>query len=251
MALRPLQVLERPGSKRAVGRAPAPHEDEPRVDVVGRLAAGALVVGLGAVGLVHREHLGLGRDVRPELGAPAEQVEQPLNARAAVQHRGAAGPRAVEDGRRSPGVADAQELLRDLVERLVPGDPLEAARAAWPRTPQRVAQPIRVVHALELAKAPHAGVERRQLGCPPAGVRADLDDPPVTHVSVDDTPAAAVVAAGAGGNRLARSGRDPRRLVDDPGTIHADLLPSSRDWNGATLSSFVRRTNQLSRPGSA
>ena len=211
-----LQVLQRAGAEGAVARAPAPHDHEPGVDVVGGLAAAALVVGLGAVGHVHREHLGLGRDVRPQLRAAAEHVEQPLGGDArVVQDRQAAGARAVEDGRRPVGVADAAHLARDLVQRLVPRDPLELSAAARADPTQGIAQPVGVVHPLALAEAAHARVQRRHLGGPLARIGADLDDLPVAHVGVDHAAAAAVVAARAGDHRLARRGGRSGGFVDD------------------------------------
>ena len=211
-----LQVLQRAGAEGPVARAPAPHDHEPRVDVVGGLAAAALVVGLGAVGHADREHFGLGGDVRPELRAAAEHVEQPLGGDArVVQDREAAGPRAVEDGRRAVGVADAEHLTRDLVERLVPADPLELSAAARTDPTQRVAQAVGMVHALDLAEAAHARVQGRHLGGPLARVGADLHDLPVADVGVDHAAAAAVVAAGAGDHRLARGRGRPGCFVDD------------------------------------
>ncbi len=224
----PLEILQRPRPERAVGGTPAPHHDEPRVDVVDGLAPRALVVGLDAVGLLDREDLGLRREVAPELRAAAEHVEEPLADAAAVERRQAAGARAVEDRGGPVRVADAEHLARDLVEGRVPRDPLELARAAGPRPAQRVEQPVRMVDALELAEAPHARVQRRHLGRPAPRIGADLDDLPVAHVGVDGATAAAVVAARAGDDRLARFGRDPRRLVDGPGTIHARAPADAR-----------------------
>jgi hypothetical protein len=159
-------------------------------------------------------------EVAPELRAPTEHVEEALADTAAVEHRQASRPRAVEDRGWPVRVADAEHLARDLVERLVPRDPLELPRAAGPRPAQRVAQPVRVVDPLELAEAPHARVQGRHLGRPLSRIGADLDDLSVAHVGVDGASSAAVVAAGAGDDDLARAGRAPRRLVDDPGIHH-------------------------------
>src|SRR5205823_14387908 len=135
LLLRPLEVLERARSEGSVGGAPAPHDDQPRVDVVDRLAAGALVVSLRTVGDAHREDFGLRRDVRPQLRAAAEHVEQALDGGAAVEHGEAARARAVEDRRRPVSVAHAQHLASDLVERLVPPDALELAGAPRAHAP--------------------------------------------------------------------------------------------------------------------
>src|SRR4030095_9732652 len=54
------------------------------------------------------------------------------------------------------------EGIRDRVERVVPPDPLEAARAPWPHAAQRVGQAVLRVHAL--------GVAADLLANPPAGV---------------------------------------------------------------------------------
>lgn len=202
-----LQVLERAGAEGAVGRAPAPHDDQLRVDVVGGLAAGALVVGLGAEGHAHGEDLGLGRHVGPELGAAAEPVEEALGeARGAVQRRGAAGAAEVDEGGVAVLVADAPHLVGDMAERLVPGDALElpilvpsAARAG---AAHRVLQAVRVIDALDLADAAGAGMQRRQVGPPARGIGRDPDDAVVDHMGVDHAAAAAIVAAGAGDDCL-------------------------------------------------
>ena len=125
-----LQVLVGAGAEGAVGRAPAPHQDQLRVDVVGGLAAGALVVGLGAEGHAHGEDLGLGRHVGPQQRAAAELVEEALGDAEAVQGRGVARARGVEEGGVAVLVADAAHLAGDVVERFVPRDALELARAA-------------------------------------------------------------------------------------------------------------------------
>src|SRR5262249_27100454 len=140
-----LEVLHGPSAERAVARAPAPHHDQPRVDVVDRLAPGALVFGLGALGLLYREDLGLGPHGAPELGAAAEHVDESLADAAAVQARQASRARAVEDRGRPVRVADAKHLARDFVERRVPADPLELPRAARPGPAQRIHQPVRMV----------------------------------------------------------------------------------------------------------
>src|SRR5262249_5807072 len=183
-----LEVLHRSRAERAVTRAPAPHHDEPRVDVVDRLAPGALVLGLGAVGLLDREDLGLGRQVAPELGAAAEHVDEPLADAAAVQAREGPGARAGEDRGPPARVAGAKHLARDFVERRVPADPLELSRPPRSGPPQRMHQPVRVVDPLGLAEAAYAGMERRHLRRPAARIGADLDDPPVAYVRVDGAP---------------------------------------------------------------
>src|SRR5262249_51230327 len=144
--LRAPEVLQRPGAEGAIPRAPAPHDDEPGIDVVRRFSAGTLVVGLGAVGHVYREHLGLGRDVGPDLCTTAEAVEQPPGRDAGiVQHRETAGSGAVEDSGGPVGVAHAAHLSRDLIERVVPRDALELAGSPRPRPAQWIAQPVRVI----------------------------------------------------------------------------------------------------------
>ena len=214
--LRELEVLQRSRSERPIAWAPAPHDDEPRVDVVARLAPGALVVGLGAVGHLDPEDLGLRRDVRPELGAAAELVQQALHdGPTVVQHREAAGARAVQDRRRAVGIAHAPQLARHLVERLVPRDALELAGATRSRATQWMAKAVGMVDSLGLAESAHARVKRWDFGRPLARIRADLDDAPVTDVGVDDAAAAAVVTAGAGDDTLAGRGVHARRLVEN------------------------------------
>src|SRR4030095_2267768 len=237
--LGPLEILQRPGAERAVGGAPAPHHDEPRGDVGDGLAPRALVCRLCAVSLLSRKALVLRREIAPELGAAAEHVEEPLTGAAAVEHRQAAGARAVEDGRGPVRVAHAPHLARNLVERRVPRDALELPGAARPAAAQWVAQPVRVVHALELTEAAYARVQRRHFRSPAARIGADLHDPPVADVRVHGASAAAVVAAGAGDDALARPGLDPRRLVDDFRATHA------------TYPIKFQRGAELSRPGSA
>jgi hypothetical protein len=56
----------------------------------------------------------------------------------------------------------------------------------------------------------------------PVREQSRIDDLPVADVRVDDAAAAAVVAAGAGDNGLARPGGDSRSFVDRPGPIHAN-----------------------------
>jgi hypothetical protein len=237
-------------AERAVARAPAPHHDEARVDVVDRLAPGALVLGLGAVGLLDGKDLGLRREVAPELGATAEHVEEPLAHAAAVQGRQATRARAVEDRGRPVRVAYAKHLAGDLVERVVPGDSLELPGAARSGPAQRVLQTIRMVHPLGLAEAAHAGVERRHLGGPAAWVGADLRDLSIAHVGVDGAAATAVVSAGAGYDGLARLGRDPWRFVDDPGSIHGNNPTKFRAAVETRLSPprGRSRSNRLHRP---
>src|SRR5205085_2545106 len=190
-------------------------DDEPRVDVVDRLAPAALVVRLLSERLPYREDFRLGGEVRPEVRAAAELVEETLDDGAVVQHRSVARARAIEDRRGPVSIADAPHLPRDLVERLVPADRLELAGSARPRPSQRMTQTIRMVHALELTEPAHARMERRHLGRPLARIRADLDDLAVAHVRVHHAPAAAVVTARAGDDGLAGLGREPRRFVDD------------------------------------
>src|SRR5262245_22199759 len=161
MLLGALEVLQRSRAEGAVGGAPAPHDDEARVGVVDGLAPGALVLGPGAVGLLDGEDLGFRREIAPELGAAAEHVEKPLAGAAAVEHRQAAGARAVEDGRGSIRVAHAPHLARDLVECRVPRDALELSGAARPAPAQRVAETVWMVDALELTEAAHARVQGR------------------------------------------------------------------------------------------
>jgi hypothetical protein len=112
------------------------------------------------------------------------------------------------------GVADAPHLAGHLVERLVPADPLELPGPARPHPPQGVENPVRMVEPLELAEAPHAGVQRRHLRRPLPRIGADAHDAPVAHVSVDHAAAAAVVPAGAGDDGLAGGGGRAGRFVD-------------------------------------
>src|SRR5207248_2763262 len=253
LLLRELQVLERAGAEGAVARAPAPHDDEPRVDVVGRLAATALVVRLGAIRHVDGKDLGLGGNVRPQLRATAEAVEQPLRRHAGVvQHREAARARAVQDRGRAIGIPHAPHLARHRVERLVPADALELPDAARARPAQRITQAVGMVHALHLAEPAHARVQRRHLGRPLARIGADLHDAAVAHVSVDHAPPAAVVAAGAGDDGLARRGGDARCFIEDAAAHGASgyhwAMPRTPGSLRARLAAARERHRERHRP---
>ena len=212
-----LQVLEGAGAEGAVGRAPAPHQDQLRVDVVGGLAAGALVVGLGAEGHAHGEDLGLGRHVGPQERAAAELVEEALRDAEAVQGRGVARARGVEEGGVAVLVADAAHLPGDVVERLVPRDALVLARAARAGAAHRVFQAVLVIEPLDLADAAGAGMQGRQLGLPARRIGRDPDDLVVDDMGVDHAAAAAIVAAGAGDDDFAFAAGGARVLVDRVG----------------------------------
>src|SRR5882757_5085187 len=71
-----------------------------------------------------------------------------------------------------------------------------------------------MVDALDLPDAAGAGVERRQLGLPARRIGGDLDDAVVDHMGVDDTAAAAIVAAGTGDDGFAGTARTPWLLID-------------------------------------
>ena len=221
-----LQVLEGAGAEGAVGRAPAPHQDELRVDVVGGLAAGALVVGLGAEGHAHGEDLGLGRHVGPQERAAAELVEEAFRDAEAVQGRGVARARGVEEGGVAVSLADAAHLARDMVEGRVPGDALELARTARAGAAHGVPQAVLVIEPLDLADAAGAGMQRRQLGLPARRIGRDFYDAIVDHVGVDHAAAAAIVAAGAGDDGFALAAGGARLLVDRVG--HGGSVASPR-----------------------
>jgi hypothetical protein len=209
-----LEVLQGAGAEGAVARAPAPHQDQLRVDVVGRLAAGGLVFGLGAEGHADGEDLGLRRHVRPQGRAAAELVQKALGNAAAMQHRQAARPRTIENRGVAVFLADAQHPRRHMIERLVPRDALELPRAARARAAHRMLEPIRMIDPFELADAAGTGMERRQFGLPARRVGRDPDDAIVHDVRVHHASAAAIVPAGAGDHRLARPIRPTRLLVD-------------------------------------
>ena len=94
---RPFEVLHRASAEGSVTRAPAPHHDQLRIDIIGWLPPGGLVLGLGAVGHMNRENLRLGRHVGPEIGAAAKHVQEPLRGHPPMQHRLRAGTRRVQD----------------------------------------------------------------------------------------------------------------------------------------------------------
>ena len=179
----------------------------------------------GAVGVPDGEDLGLRGEIRPELGTAAQQVEQPRDGGAAVEHGGRAGPGGVEDRGRPVGVTDAPELSRHGVERLVPRDARPLTGAAGPDPAERMGEPVGVVDALRLAEAADARVEGRQLGGPPPRIRRDPDDPVADDVSVDDAAPAAVVAAGAGDDRFVRPACRTRRLVGRRSRHERSLSP--------------------------
>ena len=199
----PAEILRVVGAERAVGGAPAPEDHEARVDVVGRLAPGELAVGCRTIRVAQGEDLGLVRQVRPQLGAAAEEVQEPLD-----------GGAVVEDGRGPEGIADPPHLGRDLVEGVVPRDALVLARAPRAHAAHRVTQAVGVVDAVGGAEAAGAGGQRRHLEGPLARVGADAHDPPVLDVGVDHAAPAAVVPAGARDDLFARRARHARGLVD-------------------------------------
>ncbi len=212
--VRPVEVLGIVGAEGAVGGTPSPQDHEARVDVVGGLASRELAVGLGAVGVAKGEDLRFVRETRPELRAAPEEMQEALDHGAVVDHRRASRARAVEDGLRAIGVADASHLPRHLVERLVPRDARVLSRALGADPAHRIAQPVGMIHPLRRAEAAHARGERRQLRCPLPRIRADAHDGPVLDVGVDHATPAAVVGAGAGEDLFARCAGDARRLVD-------------------------------------
>ena len=214
LLLRFLEILRRSRAEGAVGGTPAPHQDQPGVHIVGRLAARSLVVGLRAIGHANREDLGFGRHVRPQLGAAAELVHEALGDAEAVQHRRVARAGGVEHGGVAVGLANPQHLGSDVIERLVPGDTLELPRAARAGAAHRVFQAILVVEALDLADPAGAGVQGWQVGLPARRVGRNLDDAVVHDVGIHHATAAAVVAAGAGDDSLARLVGTARLLVD-------------------------------------
>src|SRR4030095_5402761 len=126
-------------------RATAPKAHEARARVVAWLSPRELAVDVGAVGVAQGEDLCLVGDVGPELGAAAEAMEHALHRRPVVEAGGAAGARAVEDRGGPVRVADAAHLGRDLVERLVPADALEATRPPRSHPAEGVAEPVGMV----------------------------------------------------------------------------------------------------------
>ena len=212
-----LRYCMRAGAERAVGRAPAPHQDQLGIDVVGRLAAGGLVVGLGAVGHAHGEHLGLGRHVRPQLGAAAEHVEEALaptprpcsiDGCRCARRRGSRRCRSV--------LADAQHLAR----RRVSIASSHEMRSNWPepRGPDaahRILQPVGMIDALDLTDAAGAGVQRRHA---PAFQRAlvgrDVDDAVVATCALTTQRPPQLWPQVRGDDGLAVAGGPARVLVD-------------------------------------
>src|SRR5882672_122595 len=87
----------------------------------------------------------------------AEAVEEALGDAEAVQRRGVARARGVEEGGVAPSLADAPHLAGDMVERGVPRDALELGQseggAARAGAAHRVFQAVLVIEALDLADA--------------------------------------------------------------------------------------------------
>ena len=240
LLLRLLEVLRRAGAERAVGRAPAPHQDQLGIHIVSRLAAGGLVVGLGAEGDAHREHLGFGRHVRPQLGAAAELVEEALGHAEAREHRRVARARRVEERRVAVSCANAHHLAGDMVHRLVPRDALEPARAARAGAAHRIFQPVGMIDALDLPDAACAGLQGRHVRRPARLIGRDVDDAAILDMGVHHAAAAAIVAAGRGDNGLAVT-RGPARVLVDRVVGH-----------GPNLRPFLyRRSTQRGLPRSA
>ena len=202
-----LEILERARAERAVARAPAPHDDEPRVDVVDRLAARALVLGLGA------ERLLAPRRPRPR---PRGSTRAPCSRRTcgatAGRRRGCAASRGCRcassrgwrpgrtcRARGASGAATSSSASSQPIRSNCPAPRGPVRRSGWRSRSgwfTRSTWPKPRTHA---CSGGISGVHLR-------GVGADLDDLPVAHVRVDDAAAAAVVAARAGDDRLAGLG---------------------------------------------
>ncbi len=83
--------------------------------------------------------------------------------------------------------------------------------------------------ALDLPNAAGAGGQRRVIGVPAPRVSGNVDDAPVHDVRIDDAPAIAIMAAGAGDNRFPRAGA--RGLVDGFGYSFSSRKRSSLGAN--------------------
>ena len=137
-----------------------------------------------------REQLCLVGHASGKLRAASELVKQSPHDGPIVKKDRATGARAIEDGLWAVSVAYTQHLQCYLVQRFVPGNALELARSPLSHAAHGVLEPVGMVDILCRSEAPNARVEGRELRIPRAGLSADLDDPPVADVGVDDTSSA-------------------------------------------------------------
>ena len=129
-----------------VRRVGAPVDDEPALGDRHRI--GPEPASAQGVFIARRASRGADRPV--QLGGPQAVKEPPVKAaRLELPHRPVI---AVRKDRLRPRVRSRQrrEPRRDLVERLVPSDPLEAALALGPDSSQGVQQPIRAVDPVQI-----------------------------------------------------------------------------------------------------
>ena len=202
-----LQILHGAGAESAVAGAPAPHDDQLGVDEIGRLAPRRSCSRRCRHRSSHGEDLGLGRHVRPQIGAAAEHVEEALRRGPAVQHRLAAGARGVEDR----GVAVFRRARAAIGRRPRPAPrPTRCARTRRSRAVRCGAADIaggrddrRARSGRRRGRTPAAAVAPAPIGAD----RSIYGRCGRRRMRVDDAAAAAIVAAGAGDDGLAGSRR--------------------------------------------
>jgi hypothetical protein len=147
-------------------------------------------VGRRGAGVAERPLADRGAELVEEGVAHVETVQDALGAEVAVR----------EDRLRPVLGDDLAEATGDLVERLVPGDPLEPAAALGAGSPERVQDAVRVVDAGDVVVHLHA---EPAPGERVLGVATDLDGPSVLDGDEHRARVRAVVRTRAPDDRLA------------------------------------------------
>ncbi len=162
--LRHAHVVEGIAAVEGVGRVPAPHDHQ--------LGVGESIVLVavldGAEGDARTEGCALIAGHRPGVGAAAEHAEearqQALDLVRLVQHAvGGTGIGLVEDCGRTVLGLQLDHLRRNVIERLVPGNALELALAAFADAHHRIEQSFGRIEPRAIGAAAQAGPELRFL----------------------------------------------------------------------------------------
>ena len=203
-------------------RVAAPDDDQLALGVVLEMHADLAAVG-------HRQRLaaGAGADGAVEQRR-AELVEEAQRHRLALHHPHRAGVAVRQHGLRLAG-GDGAQARRDRVERLVPGDALEAAAALGADALERMQHALGAVRALGVARhlVAQRAVRRRVVGIALHAHHAAVIDRDAQRAGVG-----AVVRA-----RAAHDARERVRGAGHGGTIAQCFAPrgsqgEQRDWTG-------------------
>jgi hypothetical protein len=122
----------------------------------------------------------------------AEHREQSRDVTASLKY-GVVASIIDEKNRRVPvGFLHSGQLLRDRVQRLIPGDTLKVAFAAGSHSLQRILETVRVINPFAIGSSFGAGP---QLGFVRSGVTFHPDGNPVLDVDFEHAFAAAIMAS--------------------------------------------------------